>query len=80
MHQAEASNFFFVCESSFLRKTTVYPTKGHAPHRNRVSSLLRKTTVPYKGACYTQRQREEPRPRVTEGGRGAGEGDFFALR
>ena len=41
-----------------------------------VSSLLRKTTVPYKGACSTQRQREEPRPRVTEGGRGAGEGDL----
>ena len=40
------------------------------------SSLLRKTTVPYKGACSTQRQREEPRPRVTEGGRGAGEGDL----
>ena len=32
---------------------------------------MRKTTVPYKGACSTQRQREEPRPRVTEGGRGA---------
>ena len=32
-------------------------------------SLLRKTTAPYKGACSTQRQREEPRPRVTEGGR-----------
>ena len=30
-----------------------------------VTSLLRKTTVPYKGACSTQRQREEPRPRVT---------------
>ena len=41
-----------------------------------VSSLLRKTTVPYNGACSTQRQREKPRPRVTEGGRGAGEGDL----
>jgi len=46
-----------------------------------VSSLLRKNPqYPYKKGAHdvlhTAGQREEPRPRVTEGGRGAGEGDL----
>ena len=32
------------------------------------SFIEEQTTVPYNGACSTQRQREKPRPRVTEGG------------
>ena len=43
------------------------------------SSLFRMNYSTLKGVCYTQRQRGEPRPKVTKrGGEGAGEGLFIA--
>ena len=65
-------NLFF-CESSLLRinqrrhslRTRLWHTPPAAVKKTDggkrffcVSSLLRKNTVPYKGACSTQRQRE----------------------
>ena len=47
--------FFAICESSLLRTNHSFFAK--------VVYFEEKTTVPYKGACSTQRQRERNRDR-----------------